>query len=177
MPTVRSASLIMPDEAGNGLVGSMAAVEVSAGLILMRKRCNPGEHEALVICRSGDLELPKGHVEGQETLIETAQRELVEETGVLNDILIGPKVGVAKYMVRSTRAPYVGQMVPKEVHYFSAFLCEGDALNLGAREIATKKLQWISPAEWELAKFRTNDQKIFVGDALRKADELRRKAQ
>eukprot|EP01054_Gregarina_sp_Poly1_P002685 Gregarina_sp_Poly_1__2684@NODE_1738_length_3431_cov_979_474732_g1138_i0_p2_GENE_NODE_1738_length_3431_cov_979_474732_g1138_i0NODE_1738_length_3431_cov_979_474732_g1138_i0_p2_ORF_typecomplete_len186_score36_31NUDIX/PF00293_28/1_4e12_NODE_1738_length_3431_cov_979_474732_g1138_i06881245 len=175
-------SCAMPDNASPAspsVESLQSALEVSAGVILMRHRsCNEiGVHEALVICRTGDLELPKGHVEGEETLMETALRELVEETGVLNKILLGPKIGVAKYMVKSTRPPFAGQWIPKEVHYFSAFLPEGDELNLGTRETATKTLKWISQSEWEQAKFRSDDQRTFVGEALRDAGVLRRAAQ
>eukprot|EP01057_Protomagalhaensia_wolfi_P002310 Protomagalhaensia_wolfi_Nauph_80__2309@NODE_250_length_3057_cov_227_021537_g186_i0_p2_GENE_NODE_250_length_3057_cov_227_021537_g186_i0NODE_250_length_3057_cov_227_021537_g186_i0_p2_ORF_typecomplete_len204_score24_61NUDIX/PF00293_28/8_5e13_NODE_250_length_3057_cov_227_021537_g186_i06071218 len=184
--------MVMPLESSgtpkvlSSLYGAVAAVsggalEVSSGFILMRQRQqteNPfplpftSTAEALLICRSGDLEIPKGHVEGTETLLETAQRELMEETGIMNNVLVGPEIGVARYMVRSTRPPYNGQVIPKEVHYFSAFLREGEQITFGAREQATKKLQWISMKEWEMAKFRTQEQKSFVGKALRESDVL-----
>eukprot|EP01053_Blabericola_migrator_P004127 Blabericola_migrator_1__4126@NODE_225_length_11139_cov_51_682262_g191_i0_p8_GENE_NODE_225_length_11139_cov_51_682262_g191_i0NODE_225_length_11139_cov_51_682262_g191_i0_p8_ORF_typecomplete_len176_score28_78NUDIX/PF00293_28/2_6e15_NODE_225_length_11139_cov_51_682262_g191_i01057111098 len=144
-------------------------LEISAGLILMRKR-EPTIMEALVISRTGDLEIPKGHVEGDETLLEAAQRELIEETGIMNPVVIGPKVGVTRYMVKSTREPHRGQIVPKEVHYFAAFLRnDDDHLNIGVREKQTKKLHWLSVSEWEMAKFRTTDQKTLVGNALKLA--------
>lgn len=40
--------------------------------------------------RAGRLEwcLPKGHIEGEETLIETAQREVAEETGIESRVLL-----------------------------------------------------------------------------------------
>ena len=62
--------------------------EKSCGAIVYRK--SHGNTEILLIkhVNSGHWSFPKGHVEGSETEIETAQREIKEETGI--DVIIDP---------------------------------------------------------------------------------------
>lgn len=57
-------------------------VEKSCGVILFRRE---PELSFLLLKHPHRLDLPKGHVEGEETEIETALRELWEETGVASD--------------------------------------------------------------------------------------------
>ena len=56
--------------------------EKSCGAIVYRKY--HGNTEILLIrhINSGHWSFPKGHVEGDETEIETAKREILEETGI-----------------------------------------------------------------------------------------------
>ncbi len=62
--------------------------EKSCGAIVYRKF--HGNTEILLIkhVNSGHWSFPKGHVEGAETEVETAQREIMEETGL--DVIIDP---------------------------------------------------------------------------------------
>lgn len=62
--------------------------EKSCGAIVYRKY--HGNTEILLIrhINSGHWSFPKGHVEGEETEIETAHREVLEETGI--DAIIDP---------------------------------------------------------------------------------------
>ena len=62
--------------------------EKSCGAIVYRK--SHGNTEILLIkhVNSGHWSFPKGHVEGEETEIETALREIKEETGI--DVIIDP---------------------------------------------------------------------------------------
>ncbi|MCC8191500.1 MAG: NUDIX domain-containing protein [Ruminococcus sp.] len=62
--------------------------EKSCGAIVYRKY--HGNTEILLIrhINSGHWSFPKGHVEGNETEIETAHREVLEETGI--DAIIDP---------------------------------------------------------------------------------------
>lgn len=62
--------------------------EKSCGAIVYRK--SHGNTEILLIkhVNSGHWSFPKGHVEGDETEIETALREIKEETGI--DVIIDP---------------------------------------------------------------------------------------
>ncbi len=61
--------------------------------------------------RGGHFALCKGHVEGQETEVETAKREILEETGLTVD----PDT---RFRKRIQYSPYVG--CKKEVIYFVA---------------------------------------------------------
>lgn len=62
--------------------------EKSCGAIVYRK--HHGNIEILLIkhVNSGHWSFPKGHVEADETEVETARREIKEETGI--DVIIDP---------------------------------------------------------------------------------------
>ncbi len=62
--------------------------EKSCGAIVYRK--SHGNIEILLIkhVNSGHWSFPKGHVEGLETELETAKREIMEETGI--DVILDP---------------------------------------------------------------------------------------
>ena len=62
--------------------------EKSCGAIVYRKY--HGNTEILLIkhINSGHWSFPKGHVEGDETEVETAKREIMEETGI--DVNLDP---------------------------------------------------------------------------------------
>ncbi|NMA80069.1 MAG: NUDIX domain-containing protein [Clostridiales bacterium] len=85
--------------------------EKSCGAIVYRKF--HGNTEILLIkhINSGHWSFPKGHVEPGETEVETAQREVMEETGI--DILIYPTF-------RETVTYYPKRDIFKEVVYFLA---------------------------------------------------------
>ncbi len=61
--------------------------------------------------------LPKGHVEGHESLIETAQREIAEETGITGYIVA--TLGYIDYWFTSS-----GQRIHKTVHHYLFVLPE-----------------------------------------------------
>lgn len=63
--------------------------------------------------RAGRLEwcLPKGHTEGDETLPETAAREVAEETGIVARVLV--ELGTIDYWFATTE-----KRVHKYVHHF-----------------------------------------------------------
>ncbi|MDN5716113.1 MAG: NUDIX hydrolase [Janibacter sp.] len=68
-----------------------AVEERSAGGVVVD--VHEGEARIAVIARrnrAGRLEwcLPKGHIEGEETLVETAAREVAEETGIEARVLV-----------------------------------------------------------------------------------------
>ena len=63
----------------------------------------------------GHWDFPKGHVEGSETELETAKRELIEETGIVNFRLFdGFRHRIEYYFQKGN------EMVPKEVIFFLA---------------------------------------------------------
>ncbi|HNX63648.1 MAG TPA: NUDIX domain-containing protein [Oscillospiraceae bacterium] len=85
--------------------------EKSCGAIVYRKF--HGNTEILLIkhVNSGHWSFPKGHVEGDETEVETALREIKEETGI--DVIIDPSF-------RETVSYYPRKDTQKSVVYFVA---------------------------------------------------------
>ena len=70
---------------GDGGTFHKAAEEKSCGAVIWRG--TPGEHQYLLARHNGGhWSFPKGHVEGEETEIQTAQREILEETGLQAEI-------------------------------------------------------------------------------------------
>ena len=63
----------------------------------------------------GHWDFPKGHVEGNETELETAKRELFEETGIVNFRLFDGFRHRIEYNFQKGN-----EMVPKEVIFFLA---------------------------------------------------------
>ena len=63
----------------------------------------------------GHWDFPKGHVEGNETELETAKRELVEETGIVDFRLLDGFRHRIEYVFQKGN-----EMVPKEVIFFLA---------------------------------------------------------
>jgi 8-oxo-dGTP diphosphatase len=64
-----------------------------------------------------DVSLPKGKCDPGETVPETAQREILEETGL--HIILGAYLGRVDYLLPSKK--------PKEVHYWAAEVDPGEA--------------------------------------------------
>lgn len=100
-------------------VSPVEPFEVSAGAVLVKKL--GAESQALVIrIRKEGYEIPKGHLESQETKEVAALRELREETGVTSSVRIGPEIGVLEYSIEKD-----GVLITKRVHIFAAFTPAG----------------------------------------------------
>ena len=76
-----------------------ARIERSAGGVVVRLLA--GDWHALVIRDPyGKWSLPKGHIEGGESLRETAAREVEEETGIRPEV-VGPKIDTVDWIFES----------------------------------------------------------------------------
>jgi 8-oxo-dGTP pyrophosphatase MutT (NUDIX family) len=110
----------------------MAVEAVSAGAILFRD--TRGEREYLLLkSRPGDWEFPKGGVEGEEELQQTAIREVKEEAGIDDFRLIDGFREEYDYVFEAG-----GETIHKTVHLFIARSFEASA------ELSTehRDLQW-----------------------------------
>lgn len=108
----------------------------AAGGVLWRRV--DGKLHILLIHRTQyrDVTLPKGKVDPGETLVETAVREIFEETGI--HVALGLPVGVSRYRMPKGRE--------KIVHYWSAEATEDairDSSFVPNKEIAA--VEWMTP--------------------------------
>lgn len=90
--------------------------EKSCGAIVYRK--HHGNIEILLIkhVNSGHWSFPKGHVESGETEVETARREIMEETGV--DVIIDPTFReTVQYFPRKDTQKIVVYFIAKARNY------------------------------------------------------------
>lgn len=86
---------------------------IAAGALLWRERKGKLEVALVHRARYDDYSWPKGKQDEGETLVETAVREIREETGL--KVRLGVKLGVQRYQIGSK-----GQLQDKEVHYWAA---------------------------------------------------------
>ena len=110
----------------------------AAGAVLWREV--DGKLSVAVIHRSrhNDWSWPKGKVDPGESLLETAVREIKEETGL--SVKLGQHLKVVRYNVPSG--------APKEVHYWAARVTDS-ALAKSTFEPSEEvaKVDWMSPSE------------------------------
>jgi len=117
------------------------AVEVSAGAVL--RRGSPPDVKVLVVkVRSDGYELPKGHLEWDETLERAATRELREETGLISEPKAGELLGVLDYSFTQD-----DRTIHKRVHYFLFTAAEPGPLRFDKKPSRTKEVRWIHEAD------------------------------
>ncbi|MBN3490311.1 NUDIX domain-containing protein [Acholeplasma equirhinis] len=125
--------------------------EVSAGAIVYTKT-EDGKTLYLLIQHKlgGHFSFPKGHIEKNESVIDTAKREVYEETGIMFDF-VSDKMKVNTYLMPNG--------VYKDVYYFL-----GKAISTKI----TKQDSEVAVAGWytkdQVFKYLTydNDKKIFI---------------
>jgi bis(5'-nucleosidyl)-tetraphosphatase len=97
----------------------MVIEHVSAGIIPMHH--DEESRYLLLKYPQGHWGFPKGHIEDDETLWETAVRELAEETGLSQVERIGESPNVLEYWYQHN-----GKQHHKEVHFFGGIVDSRD---------------------------------------------------
>ncbi len=123
--------------------------EKSCGAVIARQ--TPKGEEILLIRHEngGHWAFPKGHVEGNETETETAEREIREETGLAVLLDTGFRHTV-------TYSPKPGVM--KDVIYFAAAPVGGE---LRRQEAEVTEMRWASPEEARAVVTYENDRGVL----------------
>jgi 8-oxo-dGTP pyrophosphatase MutT (NUDIX family) len=116
--------------------------EVSAGGVVVH------DGQVLVIVptrRAADgsqvLALPKGHLDGEETIVQAATREVREETGMVVEPL--QELGEVRYWYMRDR-----QRIAKSVHFFLFRLLGGD---LADHDDEVLEARWMGVAQAQKA--------------------------
>jgi tRNA nucleotidyltransferase (CCA-adding enzyme) len=107
--------------------------EKSCGVIVVLRKDNNEDKFLIIQQASGHWGFPKGHIEEGETSIETAMRELVEETGITEiEFAKLPRI-TDFYIVNKGDKKY-----DKTVEYFVAFATD-DKVTIQEKEIQNYK--------------------------------------
>lgn len=130
--------------------------ETSAGGLVLDRQ-GPAASGALIgrLDRRGRLlwSLPKGHVEAEETVEQTAEREVAEETGILGSVV--GKLGTIDFWFVAE-----GRRVHKTVHHFLLVAVDQvGGLELSDADVEVSEVAWVPLAE--------------LGERLAYADERR----
>lgn len=96
-----------------------ARLETSSGGVVYRVH-DDGPHFLLIRDPYENWGLPKGHLEGGETPVEAAVREVTEETG-LNELRVVDQLPTIDWYFRDR-----GKLVHKFCHFFLIECCNGD---------------------------------------------------
>lgn len=136
-------------------------IERSAGGVVVRLVA--GEWHALVIKDPyGKWSLPKGHIEGGESLRETAAREVEEETGIRPE-LVGPKIDTVDWTFRHN-----GETVHKFCTFFLMRSRAGDPVPQRAEGITA--CEWL-PVSAAAERIPYRDTREVVAQALSSIEE------
>ena len=133
----------------------VTSIEVSAGGLIVSKSNPP---RAALIChrnRGGgkDWCLPKGHVEANESLEQTASREVAEETGLQGEIIT--KLGEINYSFR------VGQTrIRKTGHHYLLKELSGSLSAEGDPTGEVLEVRWFSLDELVEVLAHENEKKM-----------------
>ena len=116
--------------------------EVSAGAVLVS--FIDGNRKALLIRISlkNIFEIPKGHVELYESDAEAAVRELREETGIQNDIVVVDEIEELRYSFKRK-----GSTVTERVKHFLVTPGDGQEIRFGPKPEQTLEIRWVTKEE------------------------------
>lgn len=115
-----------------GLFKGMYQFRIAAGGLVFNK-----ENEVLMIFRNNLWDLPKGHVELNEKIEKGAVREVEEECGISEPLIIN------RIIVTYHTYLYNGQKILKENHWFKMSYLGGEELKPQIEEGITK-VEWKS---------------------------------
>lgn len=132
--------------------------EKSCGAVVYKKEGNKNIYLAVKSIRDGHWGFAKGHVENGETEVETAKREIMEETSIKADLL-------DDFRITKHYSPYTN--VEKEVVFFIASSSEYD-IKIQAEEILEYKFAPFDEV-YDVLTYESDK------DVLKRADEFLKK--
>lgn len=126
-------------------------MEISSGIALINLELNIPKL-LLIRIRSNYYELPKGHLEENETLIEASIRELREETFLNSKINYVSDLGFIEY--------FYDKVNSKKVYYYLFESIEEPFFE--KRNKRLKEIRWIDNSEIDKISFVSTDLKKIV---------------
>lgn len=117
----------------------------ACGVLCFRNNPDNGQREFLLMQHDWRWDLPKGHLDGDESERDCALRELAEETGINAD-QIALEVGFRYEAVRDVRPPYLhGETIRKIYIIFAGTLREGHTIRVSDEHIGYAWHRWHPP--------------------------------
>ena len=113
--------------------------EHSAGGVVY-KRTGDGIKILLIKDKNGNWSFPKGLIEKNEDFIETAKREIVEETGISNVTFVDT-IDSISYFYR-----FGGNLIRKKVDYY-LFTYRGNGVPKPLAKEGIQEVKWFDPNE------------------------------
>ena len=113
----------------------MKKTKISGGVVL-----NKNKDVLIVNQRGNSWSLPKGHVESGEVLLETAKREIYEESGIKNLVYIKKLGSYSRYRIGLNFNDDRSEL--KEIHIF---LFKTNEMSLNPIDEHNPEAKWVSP--------------------------------
>lgn len=127
--------------------------EVSCGIIPIFQKEN-GELELLLVeAHHGGIGFPKGHMEKNETYLDTALRESYEEVGLVPEYILEEPRFTEHYIVHRPQ-----KKIEKTVHYFIGSLVHK---GFTKQDSEIKNAFWCSFSQAELLINHASTKKLF----------------
>ena len=121
--------------------------EKSCGAIVYRKTQNQIDLLLIKNRYGGHWSFPKGHVEGAETEIQTALREVKEEAGIANVRPVSPDIYSLESLTVDGHVKK-GQYVSSHLHLNVTYLLEADSDEaVSIKEDENSGVAWFTPEE------------------------------
>lgn len=137
-------------------------LERSAGAALVHGS-SPDIELLVVKIRSTGYELPKGHLEWNETPEQAAVRELREETGLVSEANAGELLGILEYVFEKD-----GTTIQKSVRYYLATI-GSEVPCFGPKPSGTNELRWIREVEVSDMPLVSEELRAILLSAFRRA--------
>jgi len=115
--------------------------ETSSGAVVYKKIKNEYFFLLVYSVKNKEWSFPKGHIEKGETELETAKREIFEETGIKNLKFIDGFRFTDSYLTKGVLPETIGETVKKNVIYYLCYT-DSDCINPDNNEINNCK--WFS---------------------------------
>lgn len=129
--------------------------EYSAGGIVRKKLAN--EYLVMLIrIKKEGLEIPKGHVEGNETFEETAKREIKEETQLISELKLIKKLEKVTHKFQKDN-----KIIEKETQYFLFETIDNETL-FDKKPKDTREIVWLNETSPRLAEIKYPNLKKII---------------
>ena len=136
--------------------------EISVGAIIYKKTNENILFLLVYSARNKEWGFAKGHIEQNETELQTAKREIEEETGIKNITFVKNFRETDSYKIKGTLPSTKNRIINKKVIYYMCYTNEDFTINCSDNEIG--KCQWVNYTD-ALSLLKYDKQKEILNKA------------